>query len=52
MECQIDYYPETLTMLYFEHSGQNIELFRGHFGTKMAGAVVRFVFDSIKPFQE
>lgn len=43
----MDTYPENVSTLVFEHEGQDSQFWKGHYGSKMAGGVLKFVFDSI-----
>lgn len=45
----LENYPDNVKMLVFEHEGNDTQFWKGHYGSKMAGGVVRFVFDSIQP---
>lgn len=48
----MDKYPENVLTLVFEHEGQDTQFWKGHFGSKMAGGVLKFVFDSIEPVDD
>lgn len=52
LEILIDEYPPTLNSLFFDHEGTDTQFWKGHYGSKMAGAVLRFQFDSIEPSQD
>ncbi|CAG9771373.1 unnamed protein product [Ceutorhynchus assimilis] len=42
-------YPEDIANIYFCHEGRDTMFWSGHYGSKMAGGVLRFDFDSILP---
>lgn len=42
-----DYIKEDILHLIFEHEGHDTQFWKGHYGSKMAGAVVKFQFDTI-----
>ncbi|KAF5301486.1 hypothetical protein FQR65_LT08789 [Abscondita terminalis] len=44
-------YPEGIENLVFEHEGRDTQFWAGHFGSKMAGGVIKILFDSIEPLQ-
>ncbi|KAK4883133.1 hypothetical protein RN001_006452 [Aquatica leii] len=49
MQLLISDYPNGLEAINFENEGRNTQSWKGHFGIKMAGGVVKFVFESIQP---
>lgn len=49
MEMVISGYPKNVKKLIFEHEGQDTQFWKGHYGSKMAGGVVKILFDSIEP---
>lgn len=48
MELVITEYPERLEGITFENNGHNVQVWKGHYGIKMAGGVVKLLFDSIE----
>ncbi|CAH1183285.1 unnamed protein product [Phaedon cochleariae] len=42
-------YPADLAMLVFEHQGRDTQFWKGHYGSKMAGGVVKFLIEGIEP---
>lgn len=49
MEILVKKYSDNIYTLVFEHEGQDTQFWKGHYGSKMAGGVVKFVFDTIEP---
>ncbi|CAH1981337.1 unnamed protein product [Acanthoscelides obtectus] len=49
VEILIEEYPKNVAVLVFEHEGQDTQFWKGHYGSKMSGGVVRVVFESIEP---
>nr|CAH7759333.1 unnamed protein product [Callosobruchus chinensis]CAH7761829.1 unnamed protein product [Callosobruchus chinensis] len=49
VEILIEEYPKNVAVLVFEHEGQDTQFWKGHYGSKMAGGIVRVIFDSIEP---
>lgn len=47
--CIEDYPAEDAAVIFFQHTGCDTQFWAGHYGAKMAGAVLRFVFESMKP---
>ncbi|KAF5295950.1 hypothetical protein FQA39_LY12722 [Lamprigera yunnana] len=45
-------YPEGVEGLRFEHEGRDTQFWAGHYGSKMAGGVIKLLFDSIEPLPE
>lgn len=43
----VEKYEPDIKGLIFEHEGHDTQFWKGHYGSKMAGAVVKFLFDSI-----
>ncbi|XP_028154422.1 F-box only protein 6 [Diabrotica virgifera virgifera] len=53
MEITVDEYEsKTLKTLVFQHEGVDTQFWKGHYGSKMAGGVVKFLFESIQPIEE
>ncbi|KAJ8922010.1 hypothetical protein NQ315_008649 [Exocentrus adspersus] len=52
VELLVDQYSPDVLVLVFGHEGHDTQFWKGHYGSKMAGAVVRFVFDSIQPLEQ
>ncbi|KAB0802214.1 hypothetical protein PPYR_04400 [Photinus pyralis] len=48
VELLIVDYPDNTTSLLFENEGCNTQSWKGHYGSKMAGGVVKLLFDSIQ----
>lgn len=51
IDILITNYPEGVEGLTFEHEGRDTQFWAGHFGSKMAGGVIKLLFDSIEPIQ-
>ncbi|KAF2904275.1 hypothetical protein ILUMI_01894 [Ignelater luminosus] len=49
IEITIMEYPENIEELVFEHEGCDTQFWAGHYGSKMAGGVLKLLFDSIEP---
>ncbi|KAL3278551.1 hypothetical protein HHI36_016098 [Cryptolaemus montrouzieri] len=45
-------YPNGVEGVLFEHCGVDNQFWAGHYGPKMAGGVVKFVFESMEPEQD
>lgn len=45
-------YPKDINALYFRHQGKDTQFWAGHYGSKFAGGVLKFVFESIEPIPE
>lgn len=41
-----------VNMIVFQHEGKDTQFWKGHYGSKMAGGVVKIMFDSIVPLVE
>ncbi|KAG5900532.1 F-box only protein 6 [Gonioctena quinquepunctata] len=52
VELLIEGYPCNVTTLLFEHEGQDTQFWKGHYGSKMAGGLIRFAFDSIELLED
>lgn len=52
VELLLQEYPQDIAVLIFEHEGHDTQFWKGHYGSKMAGGVVRIVFDSIQPLPD
>lgn len=48
IECIFDEYPYGVRNIIFDHGGTDTLFWKGHYGVKMAGGVVKLLFDSIK----
>ncbi|XP_057671149.1 F-box only protein 6-like [Diorhabda carinulata] len=48
VEIVIDDYPDNVMSLIFLHEGRDTQYWKGHYGSKMAGGVVKLLFDTIK----
>lgn len=49
MEITVTEYPEGIKGIIFEHEGRDTQFWAGRYGSKMAGGVVKLLFDSIEP---
>ncbi|KAF2900947.1 hypothetical protein ILUMI_05241 [Ignelater luminosus] len=49
IEITITEYPDDIEELIFEHDGRDTQYWAGHYGSKMAGGVLKLLFDSIEP---
>ncbi|KAF5294644.1 hypothetical protein FQA39_LY02776 [Lamprigera yunnana] len=49
MEILITDYPSGSRAISFENRGSNTQSWKGHYGVKMAGGVIRFLFKSMEP---
>lgn len=49
MEVLVDDYADNILTIIFEHEGHDTQYWKGHYGSKMAGGVLKFVFDTIEP---
>ncbi|KAB0802606.1 hypothetical protein PPYR_04792 [Photinus pyralis] len=49
IEILITQYPEGIEGILFEHEGRDTQFWTGHYGSKMAGGMVKLLFDSIDP---
>ncbi|KAF2891986.1 hypothetical protein ILUMI_14187 [Ignelater luminosus] len=49
IEIVITEYPEDIEELIFKHEGRDTQYWAGHYGSKMAGGVLKLLFDSIEP---
>ncbi|KRT80666.1 hypothetical protein AMK59_6302 [Oryctes borbonicus] len=47
-EIIIQEYPDDVDTIVFEHYGQDRQFWKGHYGMKMAGAVVKLLLDTVK----
>lgn len=47
IEGVIPYYRKPFRYLYFKHKGKDTQFWAGHYGIKMAGAVMKILFDTI-----
>lgn len=45
LEMIIDDYPSDIEQIIFIHSARDIQFWKGHYGMKMAGAVVKLLLD-------
>lgn len=52
IELKFEDYPVKTQKIFFLHEGQDRQFWKGHYGSKMAGGVVKFLFDSIEPTEE
>uniref|UniRef100_V5GSZ5 F-box only protein n=1 Tax=Anoplophora glabripennis TaxID=217634 RepID=V5GSZ5_ANOGL len=52
VEVLVKEYPPDVAVLIFEHEGSDTQFWKGHYGSKMAGGVVKIVFDSIHPSED
>lgn len=48
MTMILEDYPDDVTKLIFEHEGKDLQFWKGHYGSKMAGGVVKILFDSLQ----
>ncbi|CAG9859983.1 unnamed protein product [Phyllotreta striolata] len=48
VELLVEDYPKNVKTLVFEHEGNDTQFWKGHYGSKMAGGVVKFLFESIE----
>lgn len=44
-------YPSGVNRIVFQHEGRDLQFWKGHYGSKMAGGVVKLLFDSIQPLE-
>ncbi|XP_066263081.1 F-box only protein 6-like [Euwallacea similis] len=51
-ELYLSDYPPDIMKIHFYHEGQDRQYWKGHYGSKMAGGVLKFLLDSIKPIPE
>ncbi|RZC35562.1 FBA and/or F-box-like domain containing protein [Asbolus verrucosus] len=49
IELLVKDYPEGVKSIVFQHQGCDTQFWRGHYGSKMAGGVLKILFDSIEP---
>lgn len=49
IEILVTQYPEGIEGISFQHEGRDTQFWAGHYGSKMAGGVVKILFDSIEP---
>ncbi|GJQ69564.1 hypothetical protein Trydic_g6660 [Trypoxylus dichotomus] len=47
-EIIIEDYPDDVETIVFEHCAQDTQFWKGHYGMKMAGAVVKVLLDNVK----
>lgn len=47
IELKIEDYTSGVRSLTFQHEGQDTQFWKGNYGSKMAGGVVRILFDSM-----
>lgn len=52
VEIIVKDYPDDVRTLIFEHEGRDTQFWKGHYGSKMAGGVLKFDFDSIGVVEE
>ncbi|XP_072376927.1 F-box only protein 6-like [Diabrotica undecimpunctata] len=52
MEIMVEEYDKSLRTLVFQHEGVDTQFWKGHYGSKMAGGVVKFLFESMQPIEE
>nr|XP_023022304.1 F-box only protein 6-like [Leptinotarsa decemlineata] len=52
VEILVEGYPTMIQYLYFVHEGRDTQFWKGHYGSKMAGGVLRFIFESIEPLED
>lgn len=45
-------YKEGVNTIIFQHEGQDTQFWKGHYGSKMSGSVVKILFDSINPIEQ
>ncbi|XP_017784556.1 PREDICTED: F-box only protein 6-like [Nicrophorus vespilloides] len=48
LETTVKNYPKNIAKIIFEHEGKDSLFWAGHYGSKMAGAVVKILFDTIQ----
>lgn len=48
VELELEYDSAGVTGVVFEHEGKDTQFWKGHYGCKMAGGVVKFLLDSIR----
>ncbi|XP_066156177.1 F-box only protein 6-like [Euwallacea fornicatus] len=51
-ELYLSDYPLDIMRIHFCHEGQDRQFWKGHYGSKMAGGVLKFLLDSIEPISE
>ncbi|KAF5298634.1 hypothetical protein FQR65_LT09730 [Abscondita terminalis] len=49
MQLLVTDYPDGMEAITFENEGCNTQSWKGHFGVKMAGGLIKFDFQSIEP---
>ncbi|XP_063908730.1 F-box only protein 6-like isoform X2 [Zophobas morio] len=49
VEMVVKNYPSGVRSIVFQHEGRDTQFWKGHYGSKMAGGVVKILFDSIEP---
>lgn len=49
MEIVFEKCPKGVRKIKFWHEGQDTQFWKGHYGSKMAGGVVKIKFDSLDP---
>lgn len=52
MELVFEDYPVKTQKILFIHEGKDRQFWKGHYGSKMAGGVLKFLFESIEPTEE
>lgn len=45
-------YPDGVNKIAFEHEGRDTQFWKGHYGSKMAGGVLKILFDTIESIEE
>lgn len=48
MELVIQDYQDIIDTIVFQHQGMDTQFWSGHYGSKMAGGVVKILMNSIK----
>ncbi|RZC35566.1 F-box only protein 6 [Asbolus verrucosus] len=49
VELVVKDYPDGVKSIVFQHQGCDTQFWAGHYGSKMAGGVLKILFDSIEP---
>ncbi|XP_064212417.1 F-box only protein 6 [Tribolium castaneum] len=49
VEMVVSDYPPGVDRIVFQHEGRDTQFWKGHYGSKMAGGVLKILFDSIEP---
>jgi hypothetical protein len=49
VEFLVKDYPTGVRRIIFQHEGRDTQFWKGHYGSKMAGGVLRILFDTIEP---